>query len=98
MSQGIMFVNGMHAKTSLEDGGKNSGLKFIEIEFGNWKILNPRKFSLSGLLALSRPQEGCEWSPEMCIKVDFSDGKDHNSNQFFTWVLDPLLFLKYFKT
>lgn len=47
--------------------GKNSGLKFIEIEFDDWKILNPRKCSISGLLALSRPQKGYEWSPKIGV-------------------------------
>lgn len=46
VSQNIVFVNEMHVYKPLWRMGKNSSLEFIEIEFGNWRILNPRRFSI----------------------------------------------------
>ena len=72
--------------------GESSGLKFIEIEFDHWRILNPRRFSISGLLALGGFQEGGEWSSEMLCKGDFSEENSHNSNELFKWVSNPKQF------
>lgn len=70
--------------------GESSGLKFIEIEFDNWRILNPRRFSISGLLALGGFQEGGEGSSEMLCKGDFfSEENSHNSNELFKWASNP---------